>query len=350
MANAAIYSEIVEDLRAKIDQGLYHSGDRLLSRQKICDIYGVSNMTAFRVHSELQARGLAKTIPGKGIFVAAQKKSPGPDVQTEINKAVMLVHSEVILSDQRRFEWRIFDGLRKHAAEKNYEFRIETVNIPGTSDHFIPIHYRPHPGEGVIIIEIGPIRLSGFFQILLSPSIPSAITDNFIPGSYCAVTDNRQGIIDLLDFLKERGHRKVLLASRFSDHQNQFNENERHEAFITETKNKGLDGNVIDSGNFDDLVEVVRSRNAPDAVMFCRDEPAIKFKKILASMKPAKNIQVTGFDDFAMDVPELENLTTLRVDTTGLGAAALDMLFENKLVSWQAPYVRRVPGKLQVRD
>ncbi|MFA6568171.1 MAG: substrate-binding domain-containing protein, partial [Victivallales bacterium] len=125
--------------------------------------------------------------------------------------------------------------------------------------------------------------------------------------------------------------------------------NERELAFNLEMKYRGLDGAVSESGNFGDIVAMLKSRPAiPTAVIFPQDNPALRFKNVLRKTKLKSMPLVTGFDDFALREKGLEHLTTLRVNRAGMGAAAVDILCESG--NDFHPEIVRIPGTLIVRD
>ncbi len=64
-----VYLQLKEMLQDQIEQGVYHSHQRLPSERYLCEHYSLSRMTARRALQELIADGLAYTRAGKGTFV-----------------------------------------------------------------------------------------------------------------------------------------------------------------------------------------------------------------------------------------------------------------------------------------
>ena len=64
-----MYVQIADLLAEKIASGELAPGDRLPSELEVAETYGVARLTARRAARELVARGLARTLPGKGTFV-----------------------------------------------------------------------------------------------------------------------------------------------------------------------------------------------------------------------------------------------------------------------------------------
>ncbi len=65
-----LYHQLSQLLRAAIEQGTYHPGDRLPSEPELIREYGVSRITVRQALDELEAEGLVMRRHGKGTYVA----------------------------------------------------------------------------------------------------------------------------------------------------------------------------------------------------------------------------------------------------------------------------------------
>ena len=65
------YSQVARGIRERITSGEYRAGDRLPSEAALCDMYGVSRMTARRAVTLLSKDGVVFTENGRGTFVRA---------------------------------------------------------------------------------------------------------------------------------------------------------------------------------------------------------------------------------------------------------------------------------------
>lgn len=68
------YSQIVAELRQRIDTGELASGDRVPSTREITRQWGVAMATATKVLSELRREGMVRVVPGVGTVVAAPSR------------------------------------------------------------------------------------------------------------------------------------------------------------------------------------------------------------------------------------------------------------------------------------
>ncbi|GAA4442249.1 transcriptional regulator GamR [Ravibacter arvi] len=63
------FSVISEDIISKIKNGEFRPGDKIPSENEIISVYGVSNTTARKALLDLELKGWARRIKGKGTFV-----------------------------------------------------------------------------------------------------------------------------------------------------------------------------------------------------------------------------------------------------------------------------------------
>ena len=83
-----IYEEIVETYAKYIRTGALRAGEKLPSCRGLAMQLGINPNTVERAYSELEKRGLIRTLPKKGAFVRAEAEEKPPDVPgTESGKA-----------------------------------------------------------------------------------------------------------------------------------------------------------------------------------------------------------------------------------------------------------------------
>jgi len=68
-----LYYQVEEDLRKKIYDGVYNTGQPLPSEKELIKIYGVSRLTIREAVNRLVLQGLVKKEQGKGTFIAEPK-------------------------------------------------------------------------------------------------------------------------------------------------------------------------------------------------------------------------------------------------------------------------------------
>ena len=65
------YAQVARGVRERIVSGEYRAGDRLPSEAELCELYGISRMTARRAVAMLVRAGVVMTENGRGTFVKA---------------------------------------------------------------------------------------------------------------------------------------------------------------------------------------------------------------------------------------------------------------------------------------
>ena len=70
------YMTVTDDIAARIASGELQPGARLLAERELAHRYGVAYGTIRRAMKELRARGLIRSVQGRGTFVALQDGPP----------------------------------------------------------------------------------------------------------------------------------------------------------------------------------------------------------------------------------------------------------------------------------
>lgn len=69
-----IHIQVREQLRERIEEGVYRPGDEMPSEIQLARDYGINRLTVHNAVTALVSEGLIKRIQGKGLFVAAKLK------------------------------------------------------------------------------------------------------------------------------------------------------------------------------------------------------------------------------------------------------------------------------------
>ena len=340
---APVYVEIAAEIQGKAAAGFYGADNKLPSRKEICEKYNVSDMTAWKVHGELERTGVAYRVKGRGVFAvnAAQQEVAGEHVQLNpLGKLAFFAYAKLINSPGD-VSARILRGAQSRAFELGLNIRTELFSSGAKGS------CRIMEDEGLIVPYNSGCEW--LLPLMEHRRIRCVLVNNYFSEAHCVVNDNYSGISQLLDHLEAKGCRRLLLATRHFNALGIANLSDRTYAFERECQRRGLGHELLTSGNFSELLGRVKGRDCPDAVMFTSDSPALKFKDMMAEAKLRRRPMVTGFDGWRPEASEhAENLTTVRVDYEGMGAAAVDLMCRNTLEDWHMPDVLRVPCELLV--
>jgi len=341
----SVYVKVAGIIADEIRNGHFRAGDRLYSSKELCERFEISGKTAVRVQDALAKMGLIRKVRGSGVFVNYLKNVP--DLSTKQNTAVL---RRIVFFTHADDQWTeaFQKGIQHRVNQLGLDLRIEFITKSAVPQDVFKA-YPARADEGYIVISTGAGMHFATGALLLSPTVNSVLIDYIAPGSSCVVTDNFGGIRQLVDHALSLGHRRFIFASNFIDSLGSLNANERELAFKLSMESRGLRGAVIDSGNFADVIAALKGPNAPTAILFPQDEPALRCQKILRDAKVKPLPLVMGFDDFASRESGLEHLTTLRVDRTGMGAAAVDILHAANNANSRNT-IARIPGELVIRQ
>gem|GEM_PF-1469146 len=349
-SESPLYERILKDIRAKIEQGIYRAGEKIDSLNQLCARYGVSKITAIRAIDELEKRGLLRKVAGRGSFVTGIRYvEPEPEPFPELKRIVLFSKGFIENTADSSFARRIYNSIRDCAGELGIDLRVEHISENEVGGQ-VMIPFMPTPEEGIIALARDSVV--SMLYLFTNPNCRRVLVDTSMAGVPDVLSDNYYGIRKMLEYLAGLGHRRILFAARFADGQNFVNENERLEAFFNLATAMQLQPEAVDSGKFQDILAALRRSDRPSAVMFSRDDPAMKLLGELeaAGWRIPDDLSVVGFDDYLSAEYDSTRLTTFRVDTVGLGRAAVERLRRPVDPLWLAPLHVRIRGELMIRE
>lgn len=124
MAQSAlpIYVQIANDLRQKIQQGVYRAGDKLPSQKQLGAQFGVNRHTVRQAFDLLKDEGLLRIDRGLGAFIA------DAPIQYPIGKRVR--YNESLQAQGRASEYKLLQTLEKPADEKIAHYLALEIGKP----------------------------------------------------------------------------------------------------------------------------------------------------------------------------------------------------------------------------
>jgi DNA-binding LacI/PurR family transcriptional regulator len=211
MRDNFLYMNIYDDLKSKIDQGIYAEGSKIASDEELMNKFSVSMITVKKALSMLKDEGLIQRIPGVGTFVKDRNLSAGV-LQMKENtgsdvKKIGLVMEHVSSS----FGLDLFYKIDRIAEENGYKAitrfsyysrEKETEEINFLVDSQI---------AGLIIMPCHGVYYNPKILKLILEGFPVVVIDKKLEGiSVPSVrTDNKQAIKTLVKHLYEQGCRKL---------------------------------------------------------------------------------------------------------------------------------------------
>lgn len=99
-----LWHQIVQTLRATIEEGIWSPGEQLPGETQLCEMLGVSRITVRRATAELEALGLIRREQGRGTFVRSSRLVAGSDRVTSFSsdmRTLGLVPGSRLLDSRR---------------------------------------------------------------------------------------------------------------------------------------------------------------------------------------------------------------------------------------------------------
>src|SRR5690625_3851973 len=109
----AMYLQISDDLRSKIDSGYYKIGEKLPTENELMEIYSVSRVTARRAMDTLAQEDLIIKRPGRGSFVIENESVDKSSVNPNMEKMIGVIFPSIFPSFGTQFTHEISSNLQK---------------------------------------------------------------------------------------------------------------------------------------------------------------------------------------------------------------------------------------------
>ncbi len=74
MSRKPVYEQIVEQVETFVLNGVLHAGDQIPSVRNVTMQHAINPRTVLKAYTELDAKGLIRSVPGKGYFVCEEAK------------------------------------------------------------------------------------------------------------------------------------------------------------------------------------------------------------------------------------------------------------------------------------
>lgn len=211
--NSFLYKRIYDDLRIKIEEGVYAEGAKLPSDDELTHKYGVSMITIKKALNMLREEGLLQRIPGMGTFVS--KHSPAltnNDEGTNDNTRTIGIVMEHVSSS---FGLDLIYKIDCKAEEKGYKtlIRFSYYDRQKETDE-IEFLIRSKI-SGLVVMPCHGLYYNPNILKLILEGFPVVVIDKKLDGiSVPSVrTENKQAIKTLVKHLWEQGCRNLAFVS-----------------------------------------------------------------------------------------------------------------------------------------
>lgn len=257
-----------------------------------------------------------------------------------------------LVSLQRDWSW-FTDNLANGVQDEAWEAGYEIVMLNGNSEHV----------EGISICE--KMRFAGIIvastelgrDIIYSNDVlPVVYVNRMLQDKYRILPDDRHGICQAMDYLREMGHSKIgfINGPEYSMHSSiryrAFQD--KMEAFHFSVNPKWIKrGDWKFESAYQCMKEILKERELPTALLVANDQMCTGVYRALQEkgLMPGEDISIIGHDDIEYSRLMFPALTTVSIPLYEMGRQAGRMLL-NQIRGEKAEKEKIVKGQLMIRD
>ncbi len=362
-----LFRRIEEDLRQRIEQGIWPEGQALPSRSRLCEEFGTTRVTLDKAIQELVRAGLLHSAKGSGTFVLrpSPKEAPAPrplrlGIVVDRSTTLGTATSEEVWSDNFYFG-PLFQGVRDGLVSRPVETLYANLKCTEYAEF-----YRKSELDGMILVTpsrkdfpiLRELAASGvnFVAVGVSSSDPQ---DASLP---CVDTDNIRGASEAVRHLLSLGHRQIGIVNLATEHANHHDRQTGCRRAMDAAGIALLPENQIlfshySATHFEDMIEawvlrVKSSGNLPTALFACDYLMSLTTLRVLRrhDLRVPEDISLVSFDDPLSAAHLTPALTTVRQPVYRLGRRAAQRLL-HALSEGSRPHgVEILPTELIIRD
>lgn len=202
---AAKYQQLVEDIRKRIEEGVYRPGDKLESENQLVRRYGYSRQTVRQALGVLENEGLIDRRRGSGTYISQAKKQR----ERTYNIGVVATYlSDYIFP-------LIIGGIEEVLTPKGYHITLGVTKNKVDEENRVLRSFMDRKLDGIIIEgtkSAFPNPNLELYRKLQESEIPVVFFNGYYPDlehTVYVVTDDRKAGFDLTRHLWECGCRKI---------------------------------------------------------------------------------------------------------------------------------------------
>ncbi|MFA5657936.1 MAG: LacI family DNA-binding transcriptional regulator [Oscillospiraceae bacterium] len=249
----------------------------------------------------------------------------------------------------------VLNSFKKEAEYSGYDITFINKDIGGHKMSFYE-HCRYRNVDGVLIACID-FKDPDVYEVV-NGEIPVVTIDHTFDGHSCVLSDNRQGIKALFDYVYKMGHRKIALIQ---GNKSSVSDN-RLIGFYKALSDYNIpaDNNYIVSGEFHNIEmtvaltkQLINLPDPPTCIFMPDDISAVGGMRAIeeCGLKIPDDISIVGYDGIRLTQFLKPPLTTYKQDTEAIGIQAarqLIALVENQQTVFAESAV--ITGRLEINE
>lgn len=348
-----LYRQLKKIIKTQIETNQKKPGDSIPSEKELCELYGISQITARKAIFELVNEGMLFRVPGKGTFIVEPKPGAKSPLKTKTENIGFIISQEHHPVFSNSFYSLVFNGAEEESRSQGYNLFYQTVDENSMSDLMSFKLIKEKKVDGLLLV--GEMN-HDFILKLREKEIPLVLVDHWIQGIDldAIVTDNVNSAFEAVNYLIDLGHRTIGFVSASFQYET-FNERFKGYKLALQKHNLEYNENFLQINvpwsGYGVMDKILARKVFPTAIFACNDLIAIRIMTAIQdrNLKIPDDISVIGFDDIDLSSQIYPALTTLRVHKEEMGSLAVKRLIQGINDKERVPKKTVLPTELVTR-
>jgi GntR family transcriptional regulator of arabinose operon len=346
------YLQLADYLRQQIADGQLPPNGPLPSFNEMKIRFDSSQRTVEKAHTLLEADGLIRRDPGRGVFVSDPSARP---------KTGFVAFADEIEVRDLPYEKEVLHGLRSEARTCD-----KSLTIIGCTETFK--HWKSM--DGLVLDKFASYQNSHLAKDC-SPNMPVVRVHREEPGLNCVMADDASGIRMAVEHLLSLGHKRIGFLLRYPTREDGPEElciiRVRHEAYCKAMLDNGAQrrpewSHFYDCECYYFREDGYRAMNRwlqngwsdlkLTAILAQNDEVAAGAIAALleAGLRVPEDVSVIGFDGAHAVLPNHQEMSTVVVPLHEIGVTAMKVLTQHIEQPLRKPEIVKLPVSFKIGD
>ncbi|GLV55689.1 GntR family transcriptional regulator [Dictyobacter sp. S3.2.2.5] len=330
----AMYTQIVNELRARILSGELTQGSRIATEYEIAQQYHVSRGTVRQALGELTREGLLERVQGSGTFVRSSVHTHEAETSLPAQKNIGVILSHA--TDE--LNMRLLRGIEQAARSRGYQviFAYSEENDQLLARDIASLQMTT---AGLILFPLSNRSIDSTIVRLKQVGFPVVLVDRYLADmdNDYVVSDNVGGGYRATEHLAILGHTRIGFAYSRAGDLRTTSVRDRWEGYrkaLYEYQRPFDDSLILadlptdaepDTDLFDALI---RRPDLPSAIFAVNDWVALEFIKAATrtGVRIPEDVAIVGFDDLSYDEHLSVPLTSIAQQGIAMGMHAATLL------------------------
>lgn len=350
-----LYQQVYQDIKLKIENAQYQSGDLLPSEREIGEQYHVDRTTVRKAFSLLANEGLIEKRAGKGSVVIAAENTKSSTAATYKGTIAFSLPKTGNICDRITvpFYSELFYNLEKFCSEAGYSLIYSVMDNAEDFEHVQEQHQNLC---GVVFVSNTSDEC---IQKALSEKVPCVLLNSYHPSLPSILSDNYAGTREATSYLIQNGHTSIAVLcgissyttsrERLSGVQSVLTENglSLPESFFMHPNSWEADDGFIA------VQEMLKNTpQLPTAIIAFNDRLAQGAIQAItqAGLSIPEDISIIGYDNSDYARHSIPKLSSVEINVPLMAKATFNELINQINTREVLPIKIQIPVRLIIRD